>query len=305
MTLGARTAAVLALAAACASCESDSAQQGLASTTAASTTSSTTGSPSTTTGTAATTETSASASSGSTTTTTESSNSASSTGGTSSSTGGTTGIGGAAGDNGDSSTGTTNGAGGATSDSTTTGGTTAGVIVLEDECSLDPCGSALANTAWRHTRACVLKEQLIGPIQSFCPAITLVSSGGELTGAVSFTDDTYEQEVSFNLWLALDVPAECDITCTSFASTLAVMGFPDATCTESDSVCHCLGSAQGTDPRSGDYATSDDGTLAFVFPYGSIETSYCAGAGALSYLVPVNLVPQGTPMDVVYDAVPE
>ena len=83
------------------------------------------------------------------------------------------------------------------------------------------------------------------------------------------------------------------------------MGFPDATCTESDAVCHCVGSAFGTDRRSGDYA-ADDGTLAFVFPYGEIEASYCVGAdGSLSYRVPVNLVPQGTPMDVVYEAVPQ
>lgn len=310
-----RAAVALSMAAACASCGGDTKQQNTANTTAntaantattAPTPSSTTGSPSTTTGTTATTETTASASSVSTTTSTTSSSASSSTGGTSGTTSGTTGVGGSAGDNGDSSTATSNGSGGTSTGSTTTGGTTTrGILVLEDECSHEPCGGALPNTAWRHTRACVQKDQIIGPIQDFCPSVTLVGSSGVLAGSISFTDDTYNQDVIFGLSIELDVPAECDVNCASFGSTLAILGFPDATCTESGDVCHCVGSASGTDHRSGDYATSDDGTLTFVFPYGGIDTTYCVGDGSLSYLIPVMLVPQGSPMDVIYEAVPQ
>lgn len=305
MTPAARAAALLSLTTFCVSCEDSSDQQSTANTQATTTltTSSTTGSPSPSAGTAATTEATASASSVSTTT--ASSSSSSGSGGASSSTSGTSGIGGAAGETSDTVTGTTGGSSGTTSDSTTTGGTSEGELVLADACPHEACDGDLANTSWSHTRACVLKEQLIGPIQSFCPSITLVGSSGMVGGTIAFEGTTYDQTVNFLFSIELDVPAECDITCTSFASTLAVMGFPDATCTESSAVCHCTGSAHGTDQRSGDY-TADDGTLAFVYPYGTIEASYCVGAdGSLSYRVPVNLVPQGTPMDVVYEAVPQ
>ena len=303
-----RTAAVLSLAASCASCD-DASQQSTANTaaTTAPATTSTTGDPATSSAAASTTATTtgATTTSAATTTTTAASStasasSASGTGGTSSSTATTTGIGGSAGDNSDSSSATSDG----TTDSTTTGGTTAGVVVLEDVCSHEPCGGALPNTAWRHVRACVPKEQIIGPMLDFCPSITLLSSGGELAGTISFTDDSFNQEVSFSLWIELDVPIDCDISCPMFAASLALLGFPGATCEESNDSCHCIGAAQGTDPRSGDFIAADDGTLTLL-GLGDIEASYCVADNSFSYLIPVMLVPQGTPMDVVYETVPQ
>lgn len=199
------------------------------------------------------------------------------------------------------------GAAGATNDPTATtggGGTDGGdqgVFLIQDSCSHEACGGAVAGSAWRYTRACVTAEQIVGPMQSFCPSITLIGSSGELSGSISFDDTSYTQEISFSLTIELDVPSECDITCPSFAATLAVMGFPGATCEEGTTSCHCVGTAQGSDPRSGGYAV-DDVTLTLM-GLGDVEAGYCAGENSFSYAPPVMLVPQGTPMDVVYETV--
>jgi len=210
-------------------------------------------------------------------------------------------MGGAAGEASDGVTGTTGGGTGGAGGSGGTGGTTAGGVVLEDDCSLEACGGDLANTDWRHVRACVPKDQVIGPLQDFCPSITLTSSSGELEGAISFTDADYTQGVTFSLTIELDIPADCEINCSSFGATLAVLGFPGSTCTESNEVCHCTGTAQGSDGRYGNYTTEDD-TLTFL-GLGDLEASYCVGEGTFDYRLPVMLVPQGTPMDVLYETV--
>lgn len=199
--------------------------------------------------------------------------------------------------------GSAGGAAGAPNASTDGGATSGGVFVIQDSCSHEPCGGALPDRDWRHVRACVTAEQLVGPIQSFCSAITLVGSSGELTGTIAFEDGSFNQAVSFNLSIELDVPAECDITCPSFAASLAVLGFPETTCEESNGGCRCVSTARGTDPRSGDYLTHE-ANLTLILPFGSIEASYCAGENSFSYALPVMLVPQGTPMDVVYETVP-
>ncbi|HEY6728685.1 MAG TPA: hypothetical protein VI197_31960, partial [Polyangiaceae bacterium] len=115
----------------------------------------------------------------------------------------------------------------ATGDPGTTGGDAdTGVFLIQDSCSHQACGGTIPNGAWRYVQACVTTEQVVGPLQSFCPSITLVSSSGELAGTISFDDSSVNQEVSFSLTIELDVPADCDITCPSFAATLAVLGFP-------------------------------------------------------------------------------
>jgi len=184
-----------------------------------------------------------------------------------------------------------------------TGASDAGVFLVRDSCSHEACGGILANSAWRYVRACVTAEQIVGPIQSFCPSITLVGSSGELTGSISFDDTSVNQELSFSLTIELDVPADCNITCPSFAATLAVLGFPDTACEESSGGCRCVGTAQGTDPRSGAYETHESSLV--LHGLGDVEAGYCAGENSFSYAPPVMLVPQGTPMDVVYETVPQ
>ena len=212
--------------------------------------------------------------------------------------GGTTSVGGSAGGGGDMGGSAGSGEGG---DGGTANG---GTVVVKDDCAYEACGGDLANTDWTYSGICVEKEALLAPFQGFCDTLELVSAGGEVTGTISFTDDTdgqdvsfgtFTQDVSFSVTGEFAVPQSCvPGSCAIVTLGLAASGLADANCRMSDTGCTCSGTLVGESALDGDY-TTDDETLTLD----GEGASYCASGDSFKYTGEIEGV------EFVYETVPQ
>jgi len=205
--------------------------------------------------------------------------------------GGATSVGGNAGGGGDmgGSAGTGEGGDG--------GGTTnGGSVVVKDDCAYEACGGDLANTDWDYSQICVEKDALLAPFQDFCDTpLEVVSAGGEVTGTISFSDDTFTQDVSFSVTGEFAVPQACVLgSCAIVGLGLGAAGLTDASCRTADDGCRCSGTLVGESALDGDYST-DAETLSLD----GEEASYCASDDSFMYIGEI----QG--VEFVYATVPQ
>ncbi|HEY6728686.1 MAG TPA: hypothetical protein VI197_31965 [Polyangiaceae bacterium] len=184
--------------------------------------------------------------------------------------GGTMNVGGSAGDQGSvgGSAGAPGGSGGG------------GTVVIEDDCGYEACGGDLADTDWRYSRLCVEEEALLAPFQTFCDSIGVVSAGGEVSGTISFTDDSFTQDVTFSVNGEFDVPEACIVgNCAVVGLGLAAAGLTDASCVDgSNGGCLCSGTMLGESTASGDYSSDGDNV-----ELDGEQSSYCVSGDSLKY----------------------
>lgn len=177
------------------------------------------------------------------------------------------------------------------------GGSGGGTVVIEDDCSYEACGGDLADTEWSYSRLCVERDALLAGIGSLCATVELISSSGDVTGTIGFTDDTYEQDASFSITGEFQVPSECNPAgCALIELALAsVGGFSDPDCTASaGGGCRCSATLAGSAEVTADYSTDgDDLTL------DGDEGTYCVSGDSFKYTGSL----QG--VEFVYETVPQ
>lgn len=193
-------------------------------------------------------------------------------------TGGSAGAAGAPSDTGSGGTAATGGSGG-------TGGGATGVDIIED-CSYTACGGELDDSSWQYTRVCVEESDLLGLFSAACDAVELVSSSGEVSGNIDFSDPDFNQDLTLSLTAEFNIPASCNLNCTLIGALLTAGGIGDASCTTSDDGCACSGTLEGSATTTGEYATDND-TLTLD---GADET-YCADDTTLKHTGSIQGVP--------------
>ncbi len=171
-----------------------------------------------------------------------------------------------------------------------------GIVDIVESCGFAPCGGNLAGTSWQYTRVCVEEAALLASLrsQSRCGDLELLDATGELSGTLSFDEDSYARDLSLIMETSLRVPASCVVGDCATTAFLIATELPGTTCgTTADGACTCSVPLTGSLQDTGSYAT-DSAQLSL----GDTTGDYCASEGSLQH--------QGSILNVdfIYEAEP-
>lgn len=160
------------------------------------------------------------------------------------------------------------------------GGPGNGAIQLGNCPAFSACGGEL-DGAWTLDGLCIDDDMPFDTTE--CPGLTVVNTGGDVSGTLTFADGTLTSSVTSSITATLGIPSSCTmgLSCAMIQGALAMSeGLDTATCSSSaGGGCTCtvgvLNSAMSSTTYTvdGDVVTTGDGD----------RFEYCVSGGTLRY----------------------